>query len=209
MTSPSYTRRTSSEWGICSNHRSPHVLPKSCRRSGGLAWVLVGAIATPMDERRYELATFSAANRLRLLHCSLAHGHALAPQVPRAFGSGGSRRGPGFSRLGRRRHPDRAVRRQGRRRRQHHHRSRHRRPSNGRSQRAGHPRRRSRCCRPLLLLQGPRRHRNPGRLDLQRDGTGASGGTDGGVVPSPKISTILCEWPVPDLFLSHLVRTLG
>ena len=38
---------------------------------------LVGAIAKPMDERRYELATFSAANRLRSSYCSLAHGQVL------------------------------------------------------------------------------------------------------------------------------------
>ena len=30
-----------------------------------------------MDERRYELATFSAANRLRSSYCSLAHGQVL------------------------------------------------------------------------------------------------------------------------------------
>ena len=38
---------------------------------------LVGAIAKSMDERRYELATFSAANRLRSSYCSLAHGQVL------------------------------------------------------------------------------------------------------------------------------------
>ena len=38
---------------------------------------LVAAIAKPMDERRYELATFSAANRLRSSYCSLAHGQVL------------------------------------------------------------------------------------------------------------------------------------
>ena len=38
---------------------------------------LVSAIAKPMDERRYELATFSAANRLRSSYCSLAHGQVL------------------------------------------------------------------------------------------------------------------------------------
>ena len=87
---------------------------------------LVGAIAKPMDERRYELATFSAANRLRSSYCSLAHGQVLVdkflePSVVEVLVED-----PGFSRLGRRRHPDRAVRRQGRRRRQHDHRSRHR-----------------------------------------------------------------------------------
>ncbi len=38
---------------------------------------LVSAIAKSMDERRYELATFSAANRLRSSYCSLAHGQVL------------------------------------------------------------------------------------------------------------------------------------
>ena len=44
-----------------------------------LAWRgLIGAIARPMDERRYELATVGAASRLRSTYCSLAHGKILA-----------------------------------------------------------------------------------------------------------------------------------
>jgi uncharacterized peroxidase-related enzyme len=39
---------------------------------------LIGAIARPMDERRYELATVGAAGRLRSTYCSLAHGKILA-----------------------------------------------------------------------------------------------------------------------------------
>ena len=38
---------------------------------------LIASIAKPMDERRYELATFGAANRLRSTYCSLAHGQIL------------------------------------------------------------------------------------------------------------------------------------
>lgn len=38
---------------------------------------LVASIAKPMDERRYELATFGAAMRLRSTYCSLAHGKIL------------------------------------------------------------------------------------------------------------------------------------
>lgn len=38
---------------------------------------LVAAIAKPMDERRYELATVAAAHRLRSTYCSLAHGKVL------------------------------------------------------------------------------------------------------------------------------------
>jgi uncharacterized peroxidase-related enzyme len=39
---------------------------------------LIGSIARPMDERRYELATVGAASRLRSTYCSLAHGKILA-----------------------------------------------------------------------------------------------------------------------------------
>lgn len=39
---------------------------------------LIGAIARPMDERRYELATVGAASSLRSTYCSLAHGKILA-----------------------------------------------------------------------------------------------------------------------------------
>jgi uncharacterized peroxidase-related enzyme len=39
---------------------------------------LISAIARPMDERRYELATVGAASRLRSTYCSLAHGKILA-----------------------------------------------------------------------------------------------------------------------------------
>lgn len=39
---------------------------------------LIAAIAKPMDERRYELATIGAATRLRSSYCSLAHGAILA-----------------------------------------------------------------------------------------------------------------------------------
>lgn len=38
---------------------------------------LVASIAKPMDERRYELATFGVANHLRSTYCSLAHGQIL------------------------------------------------------------------------------------------------------------------------------------
>jgi alkylhydroperoxidase family enzyme len=42
------------------------------------AWVqLNGAIKAGMDLRRYELATFAAAQRLRSSYCSLAHGTVL------------------------------------------------------------------------------------------------------------------------------------
>lgn len=42
------------------------------------AWrQLVAAIAKPMDERRYELATVGAATSLRSTYCSLAHGKIL------------------------------------------------------------------------------------------------------------------------------------
>jgi uncharacterized peroxidase-related enzyme len=39
---------------------------------------LIGAIAGNMDTRRYELATFAAARRLRSSYCALAHGAVLA-----------------------------------------------------------------------------------------------------------------------------------
>ncbi len=43
------------------------------------AWrALVGEVAGNMDERRYELATFAAARRLRSSYCMLAHGEILA-----------------------------------------------------------------------------------------------------------------------------------
>ncbi|HEY2327468.1 MAG TPA: hypothetical protein VGH52_08300 [Gaiellaceae bacterium] len=43
------------------------------------AWrALNGAIKANMDLRRYELATFAAAQRLRSSYCSLAHGKVLA-----------------------------------------------------------------------------------------------------------------------------------
>jgi uncharacterized peroxidase-related enzyme len=43
------------------------------------AWKqLLGAVKSPMDERRYELATLAAARRLRSSYCSLAHGKVLA-----------------------------------------------------------------------------------------------------------------------------------
>ena len=43
------------------------------------AWrQLVGAVKANMDERRYELATLAAAQRLRCSYCSLAHGEILA-----------------------------------------------------------------------------------------------------------------------------------
>jgi alkylhydroperoxidase family enzyme len=46
------------------------------------AWkVLVGAIREHMDFRRYELATFAAAQRLRSSYCSLAHGTLLDEQL--------------------------------------------------------------------------------------------------------------------------------
>lgn len=43
------------------------------------AWgTLVGAVAANMDNRRYELVTLAAAQRLRSSYCSLAHGKILA-----------------------------------------------------------------------------------------------------------------------------------
>jgi alkylhydroperoxidase family enzyme len=43
------------------------------------AWQqLVSAVKASSDERRYELATFAAAQRLRSSYCSLAHGKVLA-----------------------------------------------------------------------------------------------------------------------------------
>ena len=45
------------------------------------AWAeLLGAIRARMDLRRYELATFAAAQRLRSSYCSLAHGIVLREQ---------------------------------------------------------------------------------------------------------------------------------
>jgi len=45
------------------------------------AWgELLGAIKANMDLRRYELATFAAAQRVRSSYCSLAHGKILAEQ---------------------------------------------------------------------------------------------------------------------------------
>ncbi len=42
------------------------------------AWgVLLGAIKSRMDQRRYELVTLAAARRLRSSYCSLAHGKVL------------------------------------------------------------------------------------------------------------------------------------
>jgi alkylhydroperoxidase family enzyme len=41
---------------------------------------LVNAVKESSDERRYELATFAAARRLRSSYCSLAHGKVLAEQ---------------------------------------------------------------------------------------------------------------------------------
>lgn len=46
------------------------------------AWQqLNGAIKARMDLRRYELATFAAAQRLRSSYCSLAHGKVLRDQL--------------------------------------------------------------------------------------------------------------------------------
>jgi alkylhydroperoxidase family enzyme len=46
------------------------------------AWQqLNGAIKAGMDLRRYELATFAAAQRLRSSYCSLAHGKVLRDQI--------------------------------------------------------------------------------------------------------------------------------
>lgn len=46
-----------------------------------LAWRgLIGAIARPMDKRRYELATIAASRKLRSTYCSLAHGKILTDQ---------------------------------------------------------------------------------------------------------------------------------
>jgi uncharacterized peroxidase-related enzyme len=42
---------------------------------------LCGAIQAGMDQRRYELATFAAARRLRSSYCCLAHGRILAEQL--------------------------------------------------------------------------------------------------------------------------------
>ena len=42
---------------------------------------LVGAILENMELRRYELATFAAAQRLRSTYCSIMHGNVLRNQV--------------------------------------------------------------------------------------------------------------------------------
>ena len=42
---------------------------------------LVGAIRETMELRRYELATFAAAQRLRSTHCSIMHGNVLRDEV--------------------------------------------------------------------------------------------------------------------------------
>ena len=42
---------------------------------------LVGAILENMELRRYELATFAAAQRLRSTYCSIMHGNVLRDQV--------------------------------------------------------------------------------------------------------------------------------
>ena len=52
------------------------------------AWgELSGAIKANMDLRRYELATFAAARRLRSSYCSLAHGRVLLEQFGEPVGS--------------------------------------------------------------------------------------------------------------------------
>jgi alkylhydroperoxidase family enzyme len=56
------------------NYDAPFVDRRNVRE-GWLA--LNGAIKENMDLRRYELATFAAAQRLRSSYCSLAHGAAL------------------------------------------------------------------------------------------------------------------------------------
>ena len=46
------------------------------------AWrELLAAIRANMDDRRYELVTLAAAQRLRSSYCSLAHGKILAEQL--------------------------------------------------------------------------------------------------------------------------------
>jgi alkylhydroperoxidase family enzyme len=42
---------------------------------------LVGAVTANMDLRRYELATFAAAQRLRSTYCSIMHGNVLRNQL--------------------------------------------------------------------------------------------------------------------------------
>ena len=42
---------------------------------------LVGAITENMELRRYELATFAAAQRLRSTYCSIMHGNVLRNDV--------------------------------------------------------------------------------------------------------------------------------
>jgi len=42
---------------------------------------LVGAITENMDQRRYELATFAAAQRLRSTYCSIMHGNVLRNDI--------------------------------------------------------------------------------------------------------------------------------
>jgi uncharacterized peroxidase-related enzyme len=60
------------------------------------AWEqLKNAVASGMDPRRYELATLSAARKLRSSYCCLAHGRVLAerfldPETVRAFAIGSS-----------------------------------------------------------------------------------------------------------------------
>jgi alkylhydroperoxidase family enzyme len=46
---------------------------------------LVGAIRETMELRRYELATFAAAQRLRSTYCSIMHGNVLGTEVVEDF----------------------------------------------------------------------------------------------------------------------------
>lgn len=67
--------RQQAAWGYVPNYAKVF-----CHRPEVLArWArLLAEIRRPMDDRRFELATFAAAHALRHTACSLAHGKALA-----------------------------------------------------------------------------------------------------------------------------------
>lgn len=69
-------RRQQGAWGYV-----PSYAKVFCHRPAVMArWgVLLAEIKRPMDQRRFELATFVAAHELRNTACTLAHGKALRP----------------------------------------------------------------------------------------------------------------------------------
>lgn len=70
--------RQQASWGYVPNYAKVF-----CHRPEVLArWArLLAEIRRPMDDRRFELATFAAAHALRHTACALAHGKALAEFV--------------------------------------------------------------------------------------------------------------------------------